>query len=148
MALSLPLLIVSLIVVRLCWRIVQWRLRVASMSKQLPVVALFMDPHVVLRNFIPSRWQSWNGNWCFQNRQLAKDYNPELLPVVSLFGRDMIYVSDVDAVAEIASSPLRFPKDLRLYGTRNCEFPCDRRGVECFRDKCRYDRGGGMAIPS
>jgi hypothetical protein len=118
------------------------------MSKQLPVVSLILDPHVLLRRFIPSRWQKWDANWNFQTREVAKDYNPELLPVVSLFGRDMIYVSDVDAVAEISSSPLRFPKDLRLYGINDFRSFIDERGAECFRDKCRYDRGRSMAVPS
>jgi hypothetical protein len=128
MALSLPVLIVSLIVLRLCWQIVQWRQRVACMSKQLPVVSLIVDPYVLIRHFIPRRWQKWEGNWSFQTREIAKDYDPEFLPIVPLFGRRVIYVSDADAVAEIASSPQRFPKDLRLYGTHATRIPVDKKG--------------------
>ena len=87
------------------------------MRKQLPVLPLIVNPHDVSRQFVPQRWQTWNSNWSFQNREIAKDYNPEFLPIVSLVGGDILYVSDVDAVAELASSPQRFPKDLRLYGT-------------------------------
>lgn len=81
------------------------------------MLPLIVNPHDVSRQFVPQRWQTWNSNWSFQNREIAKDYNPEFLPIVSLVGGDILYVSDVDAVAELASSPQRFPKDLRLYGT-------------------------------
>lgn len=39
-----------------------------------------------------------------------------MIVLVVLFGNDVIYVSDPEAVVEISNDVARFPKDLRLYG--------------------------------
>ena len=79
---------------------------------------------------------------------------PGFIAVISLIGHDNLYVSDVDAVAEIASAPQRFPKDLRVYGkwlpflfffSSN---DVNERGSECLRDKCCYDGGQRMEVPT
>jgi hypothetical protein len=114
--LSTPLLITLGLLLLLAHRIIAWRQRSAFMRKSMPVVTLLLEPHSVLRRFIPQKWQTWHDDWMFQNRELAKDCNTGFIPVICLFGHDLLYVSDVDAIVEIASSPLRFPKDLRVYG--------------------------------
>jgi len=116
--LSAPVLALLTILVLLAHKVIGWRQRIAFMRKQMPVIPIFLDPHNVVRRFLPRKWETWHSDWMFQNRALINDYKtlPGLIPVISLCGHDNLYVSDADAVAEIASSPQRFPKDLRVYG--------------------------------
>jgi len=116
--LSAPVLALLTLLVLLAHKLIGWRQRIAFMRKQMPVIPVFLDPHSVIRRFLPRKWEVWHSDWMFQNRALINAYNtlPGLIPVISLYGHDNLYVSDVDAVAEITSSPQRFPKDLRVYG--------------------------------
>jgi hypothetical protein len=112
---SIVILLYSCIVY-LVYRVVQWRRRIARIQRTMPVVPLIVKPWNLLRMIIPRRFQTWHGDWQFQNRKNGHRFDTDITPLVPLFGHDTIYVADADAVVEIATNERRFPKDLRLYG--------------------------------
>jgi hypothetical protein len=82
----------------------------------MPVFPVLLEPYTVYRHLIPRKWQTFHRDWQFQDRETFDKLGTNIVPLVSLFGNDFIYVSDADAVVEMATNINRFPKDLKLYG--------------------------------
>jgi hypothetical protein len=100
----------------LVYRIIRWRRRIAKIQRTMPVVALFVEPWSLLRLLVPRRFQTYHNDWQFAERKKPTKFGTDIIPLITLFGYDSIYVADADAVVEIATNEKRFPKDLRLYG--------------------------------
>lgn len=105
-------------VIWLCQQVFRWRARVAKLRRTMPVAALIIEPYALIRRFIPYRFQKYHPEWLFHNRKEYDYDGPCIFGVISLLGNDKIYVADADAVVEIATNVTRFPKDLKLYGTK------------------------------
>ena len=110
----------SLFVLPILWliyRVLEWRLRIARFRRTMPIVfPLVFEPFFIVRRFIPKKWQKFYPDWQFQDRKIFKEsVGCDIIPMICLFGNDMIYIADADAVVEIATNVNRFPKDLKLY---------------------------------
>lgn len=101
----------------LAYRILEWRQRVSRVRRTMPVVPLILNPYSLLRLMFPRKWQAYHADWQFQELRNFNNLGTDMVPLICLFGFDMIYVSDADAVVEIAMNINRFPKDLKLYST-------------------------------
>ena len=99
----------------LTFRIIAWRLRVTRIRRTMPVIPTLFDPYQLVRMFIPKRLQRYHSDWQFQQRKQFNDLGTGLVPLIPLFGLDVLYVSDADAILEMATNPNRFRKDLKLY---------------------------------
>jgi hypothetical protein len=102
----------------LCYRILQWRFRIARMRRTMPVIPVLIHPFSLLRKFIPQEWQTWHNDWQFQRRKDYDDLGIGMVPFIALIGLDSVYISDTEVVAEMSSTAnaARFPKDVKLYG--------------------------------
>jgi hypothetical protein len=110
------LAVVFLVTFWLVHRIVQWRLRIVRIGRTMAVVPLVFDPYRLERLLVPKRWQKYHSNWQFERRKEFDGFGTGVLPLICLFGRDIFFVSDADAIVEMATNPIGFPKDLKLYG--------------------------------
>ena len=104
------------------WRIVRWRIRIARVGKTMPVIPVLIHPFSTVRRLIPEGWQQYHYNWQFRRRREYDSLGTNMIPLISLFGLDSVYISDPDVVAEISASQnaTRFPKDVKLYGKHPC----------------------------
>lgn len=100
----------------LIYRIIQWRLRLARVRRSLPAIGLVISPFHMLRRLYPSKYQRWSPHWQFQRAKHYDNLGTDIVPTISLFGDDIYYVADADAVVELATNVARFPKNLKLYG--------------------------------
>ena len=107
--------IAAALFVWLLYRVVIWRLRVARVGRTMPVVPVLCEPYTLLRHFIPTKWQTYHADWQFQGRKAYDNLGTDIVPLICLFGKDLVYIADADAVIEIATNVTRFPKDLKLY---------------------------------
>ena len=110
----------------LVYRIIEWQQRLARVRKTMPAYGLWIEPYSLLRRLVPTRWQTFFPDWQFQERRKFDSLGTNIIPIVSLFGKDSFYISDPEAVVEIYSNQTRFPKDLKLYST----FPPLLGGIE------------------
>ena len=101
----------------LVYRIIEWQQRLALVRKTMPAYGLWIEPYSLLRRLVPTRWQTFFPDWQFQQRRKFDSLGTNIIPIVSLFGKDSFYISDPEAVVEIYSNQTRFPKDLKLYST-------------------------------
>jgi len=110
------LTLLLLFLIFLTYRIIQWRQRLSRIRKTLPAIPVLYQVGSVGRIFFPVRWQKWHNDWQFQNRHKFDDLGCNITPFVSLFGLDSVYISNPDAIIEIATSTTRFVKAIELYG--------------------------------
>jgi hypothetical protein len=111
------LLLILLPFVYLVYRVVEWRRRIARFRLTMHVIPILVPPWSVWRMFWPRKWQTYHLDWQILGHRTFNNLGNNLIPLVSLFGNDIIFVSDADAITEVATNEIRFPKDLRLYGT-------------------------------
>jgi hypothetical protein len=90
----------------------------------MPVIPLLLDPYLLVRRLIPKRYQRYHSDWQFYNRKEFNDLGTDIIPLVSLFGSDVIFLANADAVVEVATNPQRFPKALKLYSAIPGEVSC------------------------
>jgi cytochrome P450 len=102
-------------VVFLVYRVVQWRLRLARVRRTMPAVGVISEPWAIWRRFWPKKWQAYNNEWQFQQRKSFDSHGSDILPLICLFGKDVYYLFDADAIVEASMDAVRFPKDLVLY---------------------------------
>jgi hypothetical protein len=100
----------------LLYRIVLWRIRIDRMRRIMPVVPIIVQPYSLVRLLIPKRWQKYHSNWQFQERMNYDNLGTDIVPLICLFGNDIVYVADANAVVEMSTNTTRYPKDLKLYG--------------------------------
>ena len=131
----------------LSYRVIQWRLRVIRVKRTLPVVPIVLHPWNMLRMFWPKKWQRYTPDWCFQLRKEYENHGTNITALIPLFGRDVWYVANAEAIVEMASNPNRYPKDLSLYSSPWLG-GVDGRGVGCIWTKCTYDGGSVVANTS
>lgn len=105
----------------LCNRIIQWRVRITKIRRTMPVVPVLVDPYSLVRRLFPKKWQTYHRNWQFQERKAYDNLCIDIIPLICLFGNDIVYVSDADAVVEIAMNTQYYPKDLKLYSKSSLE---------------------------
>jgi hypothetical protein len=109
-------LLVLLPLVYLVYRVVEWRRRIAQFRLTMHAIPVLVPPWSVWRMVWPRKWQTHHLDWQILGHRTFNNLGNNLIPLVSLFGNDIIFVSDADAIKEIATNEIRFPKDLRLYG--------------------------------
>lgn len=81
----------------------------------MPVVPVLITPYALVRRLLPKKWQTYHADWQFQERKTFDNLSTDIIPLVCLFGIDLVYVSDADAIVEMAMNIQNYPKDLRLY---------------------------------
>jgi hypothetical protein len=129
----------------LCYWVVQWRIRLARVRKTMPAIALIFGPYWTPRRFIPKKYQTFYPDWHFESRG-KYNFGTGIIPLISLFGGDAIYVSDADGIVELSTDTVRFPKDPQTYRKSFVEAFSDFRDPWYFWKKCGDDRWRGLAI--
>jgi hypothetical protein len=99
----------------LLYRVIQWRLRLAKVRRTMPAVGVISEPWAIWRRFWPGKWQTYHNEWQFQDRKTFDNHGSDILPLICLFGKDVYYLFDADAIVEVSMDAVRFPKDLELY---------------------------------
>ena len=80
----------------------------------MPVVPVVVASYALVRRLLPKKWQTYHADWQFQERKTYDNLSTDIIPLICLFGSDTIYVSDANAIVEMAMN-INYPKDLRLY---------------------------------
>ena len=114
-----PLLV--LLFAAFIYQFIQWRLRIHKWRLLVPATGALVGQFHVVRRFIPSKYQRFHYDWPFhhssQHKSLSSAYaNRDIFVIVPLFGVDIVYVANAEAINEILSNPGRFPKNLEQYG--------------------------------
>ena len=112
---SLPI-ILWLFISYFAYRFLRWRLRIAKLRRTMTVIPIVFDSWSILRRLWPKGWQKYHYDWTFHNRGQYGTFQSDIVALIPLFGFNVIYIADADAIAEIAANPVIYPKDLQFYG--------------------------------
>jgi hypothetical protein len=83
----------------------------------MPVVPLIIQPFAIIRHFLPQRFQTYHPHWLVQDVKCRVKFETDILPMICLFGRDVYFVANPEAISEVSGNVARFPKDLEQYRT-------------------------------
>jgi hypothetical protein len=110
-------LVFWLLVTHLIYRFIHWRIRISRYRRTMDAVPVIVHPWALIRRFIPSQWQTFNHDWNFRlRREYTRLFDGDIVVFAALFGLDVVFVANAEAIVEIATNPTKYPKDTKLYG--------------------------------
>lgn len=96
-------------------RVVNWYLRIVRVRRTMSVVPVLLPSWSLLRAFWPRKYQTYHNDWQFQLRKSYNSFGTNIVALIALFGDDVFFIADANAVVEVSTNPERFPKDSKLY---------------------------------
>lgn len=84
------------------FRVIRWGARIRRIGRSMSVVPVLLPDTSMARFLFPKKWQVFHLDWHHQGgRRIYQNLNSDILALVSLFGRDTIFVSDPYATWEM-----------------------------------------------